>query len=180
MTPKTLFIIIVRIIGLLLLLDLMRVIPQLLKNILYLLPLGDVSFIFIGIFFSLLISGVYAAVLVYSLFKTDKLVGKLGLEKNFDEEKIELNIHSSTAIKIAVVFIGGTTVLNYFAPVLLNLLDFITTQSSQSFTNFETGTKIPDKIVFVHDIIMLLIGYFLITNCRTVSNWISKVVRKTS
>jgi len=179
MTPKTLFIIIIRIIGLLLLLDLLRVIPQLLKNILFLLSLGDTTVIFIGAFFSILMSSVYAAVLIYSLFKADKLVDKLSLAKKIDEERIELNIHSSTVIKIAVVFIGGTTILNYFAPVLLNLLDFVAKQSNQSFTNFETGTRSFDKMVLVHDVIMLLIGYFLITNCNSVSNWISKAVRKT-
>lgn len=177
MAPKSLFIIIVRIIGLFLLLDTLTVIPSYLNSISFIVNIGDAKSILIGIIFSTLIVVLYIMILFYVLFKTEKVVDRLSLYKNFDEEKIELNIHSSTLIKIAILIIGGMMFLDNIVPVVLNLFGYIKSLNDNILIDFDHEKSI-STMAFVHNLIKSLIGYLLVSNCRVVAIWVEKKIRK--
>src|SRR6476620_169236 len=57
---------------------------------------------------------VYIIIIRLFLFKTEWLVEKLKLEKNFNEDRIDLNIKSSTVLTIAITVIGGLMIAESF------------------------------------------------------------------
>lgn len=170
MSPKSLFIIIVRIVGLFLLIDVLRVIPQLLKTFSFMIS-HDLLIASIGVIFSLAILFIYYIVVKYALLNSEKIVDKFSLDKNFTEEKFELNIHHSTIIKIAIVFIGGYLIITYFVPMILEIYTFIQNQSTDENFYYE-GLPESKYMNLVHDTIMVLIGYFMLGNSRAITNFI--------
>ena len=115
MTPRSLFAIIIKIIGIYLIVEAITFLPQLISTM-YMYgrqisesPLQDT--LEAG-FFILLAVRTYLLTLRYCLFKTDWIIDKLHLDKGFSEEKIEINIHRSTVLKIAVIVIGGVMVVD--------------------------------------------------------------------
>jgi len=177
MTPKSLFIIIIKVIGLYFLIDIIRVVPQFLSTLTMLFR-GDIASGLFGAVISLLLIGVYLLLVKYILFKPEKIIDKLGLDKNFDEEKFELNIHRSTVIKISLIVIGGLTLLDYFVPFVLNLYSYIQAKNESGINGmldmFSSNVQV-SNMDLIHGGIMTLIGYFLVTNPRTITNWIEKL-----
>ena len=178
MTPKSLFIIIIRIIGLYFLIGLIKIIPELLGTLIMLIQ-QDVSSSMTWIIFATLLVSLYLLLVKYILFNPDKVVDKLRLSRNFDVEKFEFNIHRSTVIRIAVIFIGGLTLLEYFVPLVLNLLSYVTTKKVSDNNINETLSILSrasyvEPIEIIHGILMTLIGYFLVTNSRLITNFIEK------
>jgi hypothetical protein len=168
MTPRSLFIILVRVIGLFLLIDILRVIPATLKTF-SLLVTSDLLIACISILFSLAILWIYYLVVKYALFKSEKLVEKFSLDKNFTEEKFDLTIEHSSIIKLAVIFIGGNLIIQYFVPMLLELYEFIQRQS-QNLYYAETSTS--NNMGLIQDVMMVLIGYFMVGNSRSIASYI--------
>ena len=170
MSPKSLFIIIIRVIGLLLLVDVLQVIPQVLKTFSFMLS-HDLTTASIGVAVFLAILWVYYIVVKYSLFRAEKIVEKFSLEKNFTEEKFELNIHHSSIIKIAVIFIGGYLIIQHFIPMILEIYTFIQNQSQD--TNLYYDGLPPSKYMnLVQDVIMVLVGYYMFGNSQSITNFI--------
>jgi hypothetical protein len=174
MTPRSLFIIILRVIGLFLLIDILRIVPQLLSTMSVLLRTGETGTMITTIIFAILVTLIYFYVVRYILFRADKLVDKLSLDKNFTEDKFELNIHRSTVIKIAVVIIGGITLVEYFVPLILELYIFIQSKGQGP----EEGGSVVTPMNIVKDVLMVLIGFFLVSNSRTITNWTERKLQK--
>ena len=180
MTPKSFFIIVIKIIGLYFLIDILRVVPQFLSTLTMLFR-GDALSASIGLIVSVLLVGVYLLLVKYILFNPDKIVDKLRLDKNFDEEKLELNIHRSTVIKVGVIIVGGVTLLDYFVPLILNIYSYIKALNQGEMMGmldtFSGNTSI-NTMDLVHGGIMTLLGYFLIANSNTITNWIERQRKK--
>jgi hypothetical protein len=60
------------------------------------------------------------------------------------------------------------TIVEYFVPLILDLFSFI-----QSRNNMDNENSI-SKMTLVRELLMVLIGYFLISNSRTITNWVDK------
>src|SRR5260370_7047977 len=116
MTTRSLFAIIIKIIGIYLIISSATFIPQLVMMI------SEFSRQFSRdssqnsielVSFFVFTVGFYLLILRYCFFKTDCLIDKLHLAKEFTKEKFELNIHRSTLLKIAVIVIGAMIIVNY-------------------------------------------------------------------
>jgi hypothetical protein len=68
----------------------------------------------------LLTVGIYIYILTIFVFKTSWFIDKLKLDKGFAEERINLNIHRSTVLSVAVIVIGGVLFLDSL-PLFLRL-----------------------------------------------------------
>lgn len=176
MSPKSLFIIIVRIIGLFLLIDVLRVIPQGLK-VFGMMWAADNAMAMAGVIISGAVMVMYYFVVKYTLFNTEKIVEKFSLDKNFSEEKFELNIHHSSIIKIAVICIGGYLFIENFAPMIIELYTFIQNQS-QDLNTFYSDIPSYNSLNLAHHVVMVLIGYYMLSNSRAIVNYIELKRRK--
>lgn len=172
MTPRSLFALIIKIIGVYLLIGAIIAIPQMITTLLSF--RGQVSYtdsgeLFAIAFFLLITVTIYVAIMRYCLFKTEWLIDKLHLDKGFTEEKLELNIHRSTVLQIAVIVIGCVMVIDNL-PLLCREV-FVYFQTSMPNIGFKEN---PSSKFIVIDFAKFFIGVFLMTSSRLVVNFIER------
>ncbi len=108
MTPKTLFTIILKVVGILFIKELLVSITQLVVQILAMIkretlteePLLSIVFLILPIMAFFVIAWIF-------LFKTDELITKLRLDKGLGEETLALNISTNTVLNVALVATGA-------------------------------------------------------------------------
>lgn len=107
MTPRTLFIIILRVLGILLFKELFIAVPQLIYAFLSFSSEYNAG----GGIMLLLLSLLYTAVVLWLsyilIFKPDMVVTKFGLDKGFDQEFLQLNVNTASVLRIALIITGG-------------------------------------------------------------------------
>lgn len=102
---------------------------------------------------------------VVLIFKSDKIVTLLKLDRGFDEDKIELgNLKPSNIIKMATFIIGGLLILDNLPSFLI--YSFFAFRSHM--TGIASGT--PDKFSWIISGLNLIIGFLLLTNYNFVAN----------
>ncbi|HET9747189.1 MAG TPA: hypothetical protein VFP97_15855 [Chitinophagaceae bacterium] len=112
MTPRTLFNIILKILGIFFIKDFLAIIPQLLSVTLFLARSDTVTEAIWTLVTTSLILLAYGLVSYYLIFKTNFVIDKLKLDKGFTQESIPLNIHRSTILSISIIVIGGFLVID--------------------------------------------------------------------
>ena len=174
MSSKSLFIIIIKILGLLFIQDIVLSFPQLFASFGYLV---DSSSLGVGIFslvFSLLFIGLYVAIGYFFIFRTDFVLGKLPLEKFLSDDDLSFKIHRSTILQFSVIIIGGIIVVNTLPQLLRQIYLYFEERSlTRGITN-------PDFTIILMYSIQLLIGCLLVYNSSTVVNFIELRRRKKS
>ena len=172
MTPRTLFNIILKILGIFFIKDFLATIPQLLSIILFLTNSDTITEAVWTLVTTILILMVYGLVSYYLIFKTNLIIDKLKLDKGFDQETIPLNIHRSTILSISIIVIGG-----------LLVADEIPTFCRQLFSYFQEkrmtyGQTHPDIGYSVVSAAKIIIGIFLMTGHRKIVNLIERQRKK--
>jgi hypothetical protein len=104
------------------------------------------------------------------LFKTTSLISKLGLEKYFTENRIDITVSTNTVIKIIVILIGGTILIDSFPNLIREVFQFI--QQKELIRNY------PNLTWLIFHFIKTLIGYVLITNSNVIVKFIDKQKEK--
>ena len=172
MTQRSLFAIIIKIIGLYLIISAVILIPQLIATLFAFvgqINYNDAKEVLIMVLFVCFAAGIYILILRYCLFKTEWLIDKLHLDKGFSEEKIELNIHRSTVLKIAVIVIGAILIVDYLPILCKDVFAY------WQFTGFNKGFKDnPVSKGIILDVAKIFIGFFLMTCSRLIVNFIER------
>lgn len=160
MTKKDFFILLIKIFGLF----------SLITNLFSVLP-GNISFAFVdlgpmSIIWIILAVGSIIGLFVLLVFKAEKIVILLKLEKGFDEDRINLgNLNPSEIIKVATFIIGGMLFLHNIPVFLSNIL--------YAFKRVSIGilNEPKDNFNLVVSGINLVLGYLLLTNYSLVSRF---------
>jgi hypothetical protein len=168
MTIRTFWTIFLKILGIWLVLRILTIFSQFLS-----------AFSFFGnnqqenIFAGLLILGLlvltiaaYIFVLWLFVFKSEWIINKLRLDKGFQEEKLELNIHLKTVLAISTIVIGGLTFIDGLPQLCKEIF--------LSFQNQNVLRKDPTLSWIVFYSIKTLIGYLLMTNSSLVVGFLEK------
>ena len=122
------------------------------------------------VFLLLVTLGVYVLVLWLFVFKTSWLINILKLEKGFAEDKIEFDIQSSVVLKIATIVVGAFV-----------FIDSLPHFCSQTFMFFQQKNVLVDNTAAGWVILYLVktvIGYLLMTNSKSVVEFIEKHEKK--
>jgi len=153
MTKRDFFILIIKIFGLLsIVTSLFSVIPS---NIFFALMDIDVFSLAWIVVAILVVIGLF----VFLVFKADKVVGLLKLDKGFDDERIDLeNLNSADIVKIGTFIIGGLLILE-------NIPGFL----SHTFFAFKGSVvgqvyDMKDKFYWAVSGFNILLGFLLVTN----------------
>lgn len=170
MSVRSFWTILIKILGIWLVLNSVLVIPQYFSSTYYSYSFSGSDDSSEGLLLSftlmLLTVLIYVFVLWLFVFKTAWLIDKLQLEKGFDEEKIDFNFNQSAVLSIAVIVIGAMIFISglpSFCKEVFNLMQmkYVFRESPKSgwilFYMIETFT-----------------GYLLMTNSKTVVNYIDK------
>ena len=93
------------------------------------------------------------------IFKADKIVSLLKLDRGFDEERIELEkIDSTQIIKIGTFIVGGFLLLDHL-PIFLSQTIFAFKASQIGLEHRDR-----DKMIWLANGLNVIIGYLLLTN----------------
>ncbi|HNR19476.1 MAG: hypothetical protein IPJ79_08290 [Bacteroidetes bacterium] len=175
MTPRSLFIILIKVSGIYFILESLVIIPGAFSNLFSIAFGTDNSkdVMLIGVLAILLQLLVYYLILRYCIFKPDWIVDKLSLDKHFKEDKFELNIHRSTIISI-VIILSGLFIFSEAIP------DFF--KSAYTFVgDKQRGIKFgesPNTRSLIYYSLQILVGFFLFTNHRLILNLVERQRKK--
>lgn len=166
MLINTFWKILLKIIGLWILIGSFSVIPQLTTNLSFI----DGSLNITGLFqvWGLLFLSIFLYFIVVRIFifKTDWIIEKLKLDKNFKEEKIAINYSATTVLRIAIIVMGGLIFIDAFPSFISRIYAFLT-QKEQFKDSVESAW-------ILYYFIKLVLGYLLLTNGNTFSNYIER------
>jgi len=166
MTPKSLFNIILKILGIFTLKDVLDLVPQIVALPMYFTKSGDPAigiWIAVSTTLTLIVFGVTAYFLI---FKSDLLIKILRLESGFDQETIPVNMHRSTIFSISVIVLGGIILANEIPNFCRQLFAYY---QEKRMTYGLTNPKIPYSVMSG---IKILIGLLLILNQRKIVKFI--------
>jgi hypothetical protein len=171
MTKKDLFRLIIKIFGLYSIIT--TIFSALPSNISWVITQIDLT----GIIW--LIGTVIVIILLFMflVYKPDKIIGWLKLDRGFDNDTIEFqNFNSENILKLAVIVIGGILLLKNI-PAFLSHTLFAFKSSVQ--TNFESNRiikygELKDYIYWLTSFLNIVIGYLMLTNY----NYISRILKK--
>jgi cytochrome bd-type quinol oxidase subunit 2 len=166
MLIKTFWKILIKIIGLWILFGCISVIPQFFSTVSFTdgnLNIESLMLIWLMLFATII---VYILVIRLFLFKTDWIIEKLKLDKNFTEERIDLNIKSSTVLTIAIIIIGGLIITESLPNFCSRLFDFFQQKSLLK--------EYHDTSWLIYYFIKIIIGYLLLTNGKNLTKYIEK------
>jgi amino acid permease len=168
MTIRTFWTIVLKILGIYLVLDSFKVIPQFISTLSTFSSDPDQTrMVFIWTFVYLLSTvGLYVFILWLFVFKTAWLIDKLHLERGFAEERIEFNIPRSTVLSIAIILIGGLMFVDSLPQLCRQIFSYFQ-QKNMFVQNLSSGW-----IIF--QFVKTIIGYLLMTNSRFIVNFIDR------
>jgi hypothetical protein len=168
MAPRTLWTILLKIIGLYIFLQAFYVLPQLFITITYLSEQhGSLAFGIIAQF--LFAISVYLFMIIAFIFRTDWLINALRLNKSITEEKLELNIHRSTVLQIAIIVTGGLLLVDSLPLLLRGLFNYY--QDINLYSGFKRYPKGGDVIL---QLVKVLVSFFMVTSSRLIVNFIER------
>jgi len=173
MTPKSLFNIILKILGIFLIRDFFSIIPQLISVGLYLSKSNSdtIAESIVSVISTFAILLIYGLICYLLIFKTESVIKKLKLHNGFDQEIIPLNIHRSTVLKISIIVIGGLLV----SEQIPNCINQIFSYYQEKKLSIENK---PNPIYIYLYVVRIIIGLFLMTGQRQIVNLIEKQRKK--
>jgi len=109
---------------------------------------------------------VYFFILWLFIFKTSWLVETLNLEKDFEDEKLEIDTHLSNILPIAIIVVGGIMIINSIPQFFKEIFSFY----QQKITWNESRTVAWIVLYFLKAVL----GYILMTNSKQITRFIIK------
>ncbi len=129
---------------------------------------------FIGIVW--LIVSLIAIILLFMflIYKPDKIISWLKLDKGFDDDKIEFqNFNNSNILKLAIIVIGGIMLIQNIPAFLSNSLFAFKSSVGNGLNDnlFKFGLR--DYIRWAISFLNIILGYWMLANY----NYISKMFK---
>ncbi|WP_439553287.1 hypothetical protein [Flavobacterium macrobrachii] len=170
MEIKTFWNIILKGIGLWLIINCLYIFPQIAVTLMSSQIVEGWNTLIPDLVFGIIALFAYIFIACLFLFKTTSLISKLGLEKHFTENRIDITVSTNTVIKIIVILIGGTILIDSFPNLIREVFQFI--QQKELIRNY------PNLTWLIFHFIKTLIGYVLITNSNVIVKFIDKQKEK--
>jgi hypothetical protein len=163
MSPRSLFLVVIKIIGLVFLRDALFTIPQLLSfiaTIPYVTPTvsGSTTHIdFSAMALPLLLILFYVTMVFLLLFKTNLVINWLRLDRGFDQPEFSFNMRMDTILTIAVIAISGFILIDEIPMLCKRILSYF---QEKKLTLGRSDSTSPLIVVSVVKIViaLLLIG----------------------
>jgi len=166
MRIRTLFNIILKILGIFFLKDILAMIVQTATMLLYFAQSETIDEGVAGFISNSAILLFYLVVSYYLIFKTELILDRLKLTSGIEDETIDFTIHRSTILSISIIIIGGLIVTDEIPNFCRQLFDYF---QEKRMTYGQTHPKISHSILAMSKII---IGLLLMSNQRQIVNFI--------
>lgn len=167
MTKRDLFIVLIRIFGLLV------VIRMLFSTLPMTLSYSFQDFSFWQLVWILSLSALTVGMFALLVLKTGKIVDILRLERGFEEDRIELGpINPVVIVRIGIFLIGGILIIHNITSFLTDLFVLFSIRAGSN--QFIGSMTTPVYHGLGVSSINLLLGYFLVTRYSDIARWFSK------
>ena len=167
MTPRSLFMIILKCLGVFFIKEFLLLIPQFLTVFLYFMN-SEMMLRGIWVFLATVVQlAIYFLVFYHLVFKTERVVEKLQLEKGFGEEKFAFNVHRSSVLSVILIITGILVMVNA-VPVLCKQLFIYIEDLQAPFKSNADVTKV------IAPVAQLIIGLTLIGSQKQIVNFIER------
>jgi hypothetical protein len=173
MTPRSFWIILIKILGIWFVLDSLQIIYSYLTYIPLISNGTTLGAISTALGMSTLIIIFFFVILYLCLFRTEWIIDKLQLDRGFQEEKFELNMHRSSIYAISIIVIGGIILLRSFPELCRQIILYF--QQSSLPRDYSSN---PTWSYLLLNFLQTLIGVYFITSNRTIVNFIENQRRK--
>jgi len=130
MTPRSLFIIILKVIGIALIRNILMTVADIIPAVTDINKEEFEEFGILNLVILLLEFAVNLLLTYILLFKTNWVVNKLKLDQNFQQETFNLNFKSSTILRIAVIVLGGLMIVESIPALTQEIIYFIEMKKS--------------------------------------------------
>lgn len=169
MTPRSLFVIIVKVLGIFMLKDVILNCSQL---IFHLVRLMSASYEGYADLVSILISLILNFAIFYLfVFRPDIVISKLKLEKQFYEEQFMMSMDKYVMINIAVI-VAGLFLLADGIPNLIKYLVVYYQSASYANPRYDGPNINANNIAFT--VAKLIIAYVMLTNSNFIAGFVTK------
>lgn len=172
MRIRSLFNIILKVLGIFFIKDILESISQLAPVSIYIAKSGTAGEDIWPFLSAIFILFVYGFVLYYLIFKTDVIIDKLKLDSGFEQDTIALNMHRSDILSICIIVIGGLILVNEIPNLFRQLYSYFQVKRMMD------GQTNPDISYSVLASIKIIIGLLLIGSQRQIVNSIELKRRK--
>jgi hypothetical protein len=168
MTPRSLFNIILKVIGILFIRDMLLEISPIISAFYYFTKPILFSEGIYTLLFSLVTILVYGAIAYYLVFNTGALIDKLKLDKGFGQDFIQLDFDRIKVLRIVIFIIGGLILADQI-PIFCRAV-FVYYRAKR----MPYGTGTPDLSYAVEDGFKILLGILLIAGQRIIVGFIER------
>ena len=105
----------------------------------------------------------------FSVLKTNLIIDKLRLTHGLSDEPMNINIHRSSLLKIAIIVIGGLLVADSLPLLFSNLFQYF--QNTNYFSKFKDNRSSPLVVLYL---LKVIVGSFMVADSRLVVNFIER------
>jgi len=170
MTPRSFWMILIRIMGLWFILKSVQPLYQFIS--LFFIRDGnpDTQTLLTMGLFSTVVLGLFLLILFLVLFRTEWIIDLLKLDKGFCEEQLEISLHHSSILQIAIIVIGGILFLKNLPTLIMQVLG-----NFEHLVRLDYGYYPTRWSPVLYTFLNLLLGYLLMTNSR----WLVRIIEKT-
>ncbi len=167
-TPRTFWTIFLKIFGLYIIWQALVILPSLFASVIYIGSQDKLSLFTLcsGLVFLVCF---FIAIIRYCIFRTDPLIELLRLEKGFADEQIEVNLHRSSLLKIAIIVLGGLMLADGLPLLCFNIFSYF--QYAHAYNGFGQNRVSP---YLVSNLLKVFFGYFMVTDSRMIVNFIER------
>lgn len=172
MTIRTLFGIILKVLGIFFIKYIIDLIPQFISvaSIMTERDSGDMRVFFYVSLFAILAAYVFTVYML--IFQTDAVIDKLKLDIGFSENTILSNLHRSTILSISIIVIGGLLFVYEIPNLCRNLFSYF---QEKKMTH---GMTKPSLVNIIVSVVKILIGLLLMGEQKRIVNLIENKRRK--
>lgn len=162
MEIRTLWNILIKVLGFWLAFDSIYVLPQVVYTFPYFMGSANDTLVYIGIFTVCAI--IYVGIIRLLLFRTYTIIDKLKLASSITEERVSLNLDAYKVLSVSIIVISGITFIDSVPHFIRTLIEF-----------FKQGRLLKDYadtgwIVFYG--FKSLLAYLAVTNHKTIATFI--------
>ncbi|HWI93947.1 MAG TPA: hypothetical protein VNT20_21885 [Flavisolibacter sp.] len=152
MNPRSLFNIILKVMGIYFIKEALLLLPQILTCFRFL-NQGWRTEAWFMLFSVIITLAIYSLVIFYFVLDTDTVIDKLDLTKGIEEENLSLTVHRSTVLSIVIILIGIVTVIT----ALPYFLQSLSTYFAEKRFNYGSSPSPERFILYAAELVLAIL-----------------------
>ena len=124
MTPRSLFIIILKVFALFLIKDILMFVPQMFPVISLMNPNDPVSAFLGPLITAIALFVIYIVLIWLLLFKPSAIIRVLNLDKGFEQDNLTINVNSAAILTITILVVSGLILMSEIPDLVKQILNY--------------------------------------------------------